>query len=107
MKKILIALFLSLSLLAIIPLGASAAETTVKYSVDGSYTVKIPQYLEANTDGETLEISDVIIPFGCEITISADYDGTLYLADEPSVTLPYKLFVNEALLIREVGIQFQ
>lgn len=95
MKKILVTLFLSLSLLAIIPLGASAAKTAVKYSVDGSYTVKIPEYIEADTDGETLEITDAVIPFDYEIAVSADYDGRLHLEDEPSVTLSYKLFVNE------------
>lgn len=95
MKKILITLFLSLSLLAVIPLGAGAIETAVRYSVDGSYTVKIPDCIEAYTDGETLEITDAVIPFDYEIAVSADYDGTLRLEDDPSVTLPYKLFVNE------------
>ena len=95
MKKILITLFLSLSLLAVIPLGAGATETAVRYSVDGSYTVKIPDCIEADTDGETLEITDAVIPFGYEITASANYDGMLRLEDDPSVTLPYKLFVNE------------
>lgn len=95
MKKILVTLFLSLSLLAIIPLGASAAETAVKYSVDGSYTVNIPEYIEADTDSETIEISDVVIPFGYEITMSADYDGELRLRNELGITLPYRLFVNE------------
>lgn len=95
MKKILITLFLSLSLLAVISLGAGAIETAVRYSVDGSYTVKIPDCIEADTDGETLEITDAVIPFDYEIAISADYDGRLHLEDEPSVTLPYKLFVNE------------
>ena len=95
MKKILITLFLSLSLLAVIPLGAGAIETAVRYSVDGSYTVKIPDCIEADTDGETLEITDAVIPFGYEITASANYDGMLRLEDDPSVTLPYKLFVNE------------
>ena len=95
MKKILITLFLSLSLLAAIPLGAGAIETAVRYSVDGSYTVKIPDCIEADTDGETLEITNAVIPFDYEITVSADYDGTLRLEDEPNITLPYKLFVNE------------
>ena len=95
MKKILITLFLSLSLLAVIPLGAGAIETAVRYSVDGNYIVKIPNYIEADTDGETLEITDAVIPFGYEITASANYDGMLRLEDDPSVTLPYKLFVNE------------
>lgn len=95
MKKILITLFLSLSLLAAIPLGAGAIETAVRYSVDGSYTVKIPDCIEADTDGETLEITDAVIPFDYEIAVSAYYDGMLRLEDDPSVTLPYKLFVNE------------
>lgn len=95
MKKILITLFLSLSLLAAIPLGAGAIETAVRYSVDGNYIVKIPDYIEADTDGETLEITNAVIPFDYEITVSADYDGTLRLEDEPNITLPYKLFVNE------------
>lgn len=95
MKKILITLFLSLSLLAVIPLGAGAIETAVRYSVDGNYTIKIPDCIEADTDGESLEITDAVIPFDYEIAVSADYDGMLRLEDDPSVTLPYKLFVNE------------
>lgn len=95
MKKLFVISLLSFSLLASASLNANAAETTVEYSVDGSYTVKIPEYLEAENDSKTLEITDAVIPFGQELTISANYDGTLCLEDEPSVTLPYKLFVNE------------
>lgn len=95
MKKRFAIPLLSLSLLAAVSLGANAAETTVEYSVDGSYTVKIPEYLEADKDSKTLEITDAVIPFGQELIISADYDGTLRLEDEPSVTLPYKLLIND------------
>lgn len=95
MKKFIAVPLLSLSLLMGVSIGANAAESTVEYEVDGSYTVKIPEYIEADTDGEILEISDVVIPFGQELTVSANYDGELLLENEPNVTLPYRLFVNE------------
>lgn len=96
MKKIFITLFLSLSLLAISLIGVSAEETTVEYSVDGSYTVNIPEYLEADTDGDIFELSEVVIPFGQELSVSANYDGELQLENEPSITLPYNLLVNNS-----------
>lgn len=96
MKKFFITLFLSLSLLTIALLGVSAAELTVGYSVDGAYTVSIPEYLEANTNGEILELSKVVIPFGQELSVSANYDGELQLENTPSITLPYKLLVNNS-----------
>lgn len=96
MKKFFITLFLSLSLLTIALLGVSAAELTVGYSVDGRYTVKIPEYLEADTNGEILELSEVVIPFGQELSVSANYDGELQLENEPSIILPYNLLVNNS-----------
>lgn len=96
MKKLIAIPVLLLSLLTAGSLSANAAETTVEYSVDGSYTAKIPEYLEANTNGEILELSEVVIPFGQELSVSANYDGELQLENEPSITLPYKLFVNNS-----------
>lgn len=95
MKKRFAIPLLSLSLLAAVSLGANASETTVEYSADGSYTVTIPEYLEAEKESKTLEITDAVIPFGQELIVSADYDGMLRLEDEPSVTLPYKLFIDD------------
>lgn len=95
MKKFIAVPLLSLSLLMGVSIGANAAESTVEYEVDGNYTVKIPEYIEANTDGEILEISDVVIPFGQELTVSANYDGELRLENESSIRLPYRLFINE------------
>lgn len=98
MKKHLSVICLLFSLLCILPLNAYAAEsknTTLKYDVGSSYTLTIPDYIEANTDGQAVRISDTVIPADCEIDITADFDGLLKLKNYPNITLPYTLFSDE------------
>lgn len=98
MKKHLSVICLLFSLLCILPLNAYAAEsknTTLKYDVGSSYTLIIPDYIEANTDGQAVRISDTVIPADCEIDITADFDGLLKLKNYPNITLPYTLFSDE------------
>ncbi len=97
MKKYASIFCLFFSLLFAIQVNAYAAEskdTTLQYTVGSSYTVTIPDYIEANTEGQSISISDAIIPFGYEVDITADFDGLLKLKDFPSIMLPYTLYVN-------------
>lgn len=99
MKKYASMLCLLFSLLFVMQGNAYAAEskdTTLKYAVGSSYTVTIPDYIEADTDGQTVSISDAMLPWGREVDITADFDELLKLKDFPSITLPYTLYVNDS-----------
>lgn len=97
MKKHILTICMLISLLFLLPMNAFAAEskdTTLQYSVGNSYTLTIPDYIEANTDGQTITISDAVIPADYEIDITANFDGLLKLQNYPNITLPYTLFSN-------------
>lgn len=97
MKKHLSVICLLFSLLCILPLTAFAAEskdTTLKYAVGSSYTLTIPDCIEANTEGQPISVSDAILPWGYALDITADFDNALKLNDFTNITLPYDLYVN-------------
>lgn len=97
MKKYASVICLLFSLLCILPLNAYAAEskdTTLKYDVGSNYTLTIPDYIEANTDGQPISISDAVIPADYEINVTAGFDGLLKLQNHPNITLSYTLFAN-------------
>lgn len=97
MKKHLSVICLLFSLLCVLPLNAYAAEsknTTLKYDVGSSYILTIPDYIEANTDGQAVRILNAVIPADYEIDVTADFDGLLKLRNYPNITLPYTLFSN-------------
>lgn len=97
MKNHLSVICLLFSLLCILPLTAFAAESknsTLKYAVRSSYTLTIPDYIEANTDGQSVSVSDVILPWGYALDITADFDNALKLNDFTDITLSYDLYVN-------------
>lgn len=99
MKKHLSLICLLLSLLCILPLNAYAAEskdTTLKYAVGSSYTLTIPDYIEANTDGQSVSVSDAILPWGYALDVTADFDSALKLNDFSDITLSYDLYVNDS-----------
>ncbi len=99
MKKHLSVICLLFSLLCILPLTAFAAEskdTTLKYAVGSSYTLTIPDYIEANTDGQSVSVSDAILPLGYELDVTADFDNALKLNDFSDITLSYDLYVNDS-----------
>ena len=96
MKKIIALLCLSIAILVAIPLNVSAAELmTVQYTVNGSYTISIPDYIEAETEGSFVEISNVLIPYDHKLTVTAEFDGLLRLKDATHITLPYSLLAEE------------
>lgn len=96
MKKIFVLLCLLISLLAAIPLRALATETsTVQYTSDGNYTITIPDYIEADTEGVIVEMSDVLLPYDHELSITVEFDNLLHLKDASSITIPYKILADE------------
>lgn len=98
MKKHLSVICLLFSLLCVLPLNAYAAEskdTTLKYDVGSSYILTIPDYIEANTDGQAVRISNAVIPADYEIDVTAEFDGLLKLQNHPNITLSYTLFSDK------------
>lgn len=120
----LIALALSAALLCSAALSVSAldvnqtsGDTTVGYKagttisdngtpddptddvVTGTYTVSIPDTILAGTPDSTpaeydVTASDVLIPYGTSLKVSATYDDTLALTDNAATLLPYELQAN-------------
>lgn len=87
-----------LTLLTAFPLTSFAAESktaTLDYTVESSYTVTLPEYIEANADGQELKISNAVIPFGYEVDITAEFDNQLKLREANGVTIPYTLFADD------------
>lgn len=87
-----------LTLLTAFPLTSFAAESktaTLDYTVESSYTVTLPEYIEANADGQEVKISNAVIPFGYEVDVTAEFDNQLKLREANGVTIPYTLFADD------------
>lgn len=98
MKKIISLLCVLLTLLTAFPLTSFAAESktaTLDYTVDSSYTVTIPEYIEANADAQDVKIADAVIPFGYEVDITAEFDNQLKLREANGITIPYTLYADD------------
>ena len=98
MKKIISMLCVLLTFLMAFPLTSFAAESkiaTLDYTVESSYTVTLPEYIEANVDGQELKISNAVIPFGYEVDVTAEFDNQLKLREANGVTIPYTLFADD------------
>ncbi len=70
-------------------------------SVSGTYTVTIPEYIEAAAQGETptaydVTAQDVLIPYATSLNVSVDFDNTLKLADNTATVIAYDLQANGA-----------
>lgn len=76
--------------------AAESKDTTLKYAVGSSYTLTIPDYIEANTDGQSVSVSDAILPWGYALDVTADFDSALKLNDFSDITLSYDLYVNDS-----------
>ena len=79
------------------PLSVQAAEkevTTVEHTVDGSYSITIPDYIEAGAEGQPLTISNAVIPYDNTLSVSVDYDGHLKLIEAESIQLSYRLYAD-------------
>lgn len=68
-------------------------------TIAGTYTVSIPEYILAGEPGSTpteydVTASDVLIPYGTNLTVSATYDSVLLLTDNTAIELPYELRAN-------------
>lgn len=69
--------------------------------VSGTYTVTIPEYIEAAAQGETptaydVTAQDVLIPYATSLNVSVDFDNTLKLADNAATVIAYDLQANGA-----------
>lgn len=98
MKKIISMLCVLLTLLTAFPFTSFAAESkiaTLDYTVKSSYTVTLPEYIEANTDGQEVKIADAVIPFGYEVDITAEFDNQLKLREVNGITIPYTLYADD------------
>lgn len=98
MKKFILVLCVLLTLLTAFPLTSFAAEsktTTLDYTVESSYTVTLPEYIEANADGQEVKIADAVIPFGYEVDVTAEFDNQLKLREANGITIPYTLFADD------------
>lgn len=70
-------------------------------TVSGTYTVTIPEYIEAAAQGETptaydVTAQDVLIPYATSLNVSVDFDNTLKLADNAATVIAYDLQANGA-----------
>ena len=70
-------------------------------TVAGTYTVTIPEYIVAGEPGSSpteydVVASDVLIPYGTSLTVSATYDSVLLLTDNTAAEIPYELRANSA-----------
>ena len=68
-------------------------------TIAGTYTVSIPEYILAGEPDSTpaeydVTASDVLIPYGTSLTVSATYDSVLLLTDNTATELPYELRAN-------------
>lgn len=69
--------------------------------VSGTYTVSIPEYIEAAAQGEAptaydVTAQDVLIPYATSLNVSVDFDNTLKLADNTATVIAYDLQANGA-----------
>lgn len=69
--------------------------------VSGTYTVSIPEYIEAAAQGETptaydVTAQDVLIPYATSLNVSVNFDNTLKLADNTATVIAYDLQANGA-----------
>ncbi len=68
-------------------------------TVSGTYTVSVPEYIEAAAQGEIpteydVTASDVLIPYATSLKVSVDFDNTLKLADNTETVIAYDLLAN-------------
>lgn len=68
-------------------------------TVAGTYTVSIPEYIEAAAQGETptaynVTAQDVLIPYATSLKVSVDLDNTLKLADNTETVIAYDFQAN-------------
>lgn len=68
-------------------------------TVVGTYTVTIPDFIEAAPMGEDpqeydVTASDVLIPINTSLTVAIDFDGVLKLTDDDSESVTYEMRAN-------------
>lgn len=79
---------------------ANAEDLLVKYESEGTFTVTIPEYIEAvakdvSSAEQSVTASDVMLEPDTELNVSVSYNGTLVHRDDPDVSLGYDIYLNE------------
>lgn len=64
--------------------------------ITGTYTVSVPAYIEAATQGQSpteQEVSafNVLLPYGTQLLVSVDFENYLSLLNHESVTVGYQM----------------
>lgn len=96
MKKIL-SLMLALCLL-ILPMSVVADATTlVEHTVSQTYTVSVPEYIEATPQDKTevrytVTAEDMLIPYNYALCVSVIFDSQLAHINDNSITLDYDMY---------------
>lgn len=99
MRKIILAFCMAVMFICCAPLSVHAAEkevTTVEHTVDGSYAITIPDYIEADAEDLPLTISNAVIPYDNTLSVSVEYDGHLKLIETESIQLSYRLYADDS-----------
>lgn len=90
----------------VVPVGATeitedtgTGETELNYGVDTTFSVVIPaEATFSGTDEITsefdVEIDAPVIPYGSELKVKVNFDGTLKLEEHPEVTLGYEMYAK-------------
>lgn len=68
-------------------------------TMGGTYTVTVPEYIIAADVGgdpteEAVTATDVLIPYGTNLTVDVEFDGELELQDNAATTLTYEMQNN-------------
>lgn len=103
-KKIskLVSLLLVICIIAAsMSIGASAAELLVKYNNSETYTVTIPEYIQAvakDTEPVKYDVTaaDILISPYTELTVSVEYNSLLMHKQDPGVSLGYDMYTEQS-----------
>ena len=91
----------------VVPVGAAeitentgTGDVELNYGVDTMFSVVIPaEATFSGTDEITsefdVEVEAPVIPYGSELKVKINFDGTLKLEEHPEVTLGYEMYVKE------------
>jgi len=90
----------------VVPVGAAeitedsgTGNTELNYGVDTTFSVVIPAEASfAEAEGKTnefnVEVDAPVIPYGSELKVKVNFDGTLKLEEHPEVTLGYEMYAK-------------
>ena len=89
--------FVLIMCMLLLPMSiVSSATTLVEYVVEQTYTVAIPEYIEATPQTETeiqyeVKAENVIIQYNCYLNVSVNFDKQLVHIDDNSISIDYEM----------------